>query len=55
MRKRQQIFQLQQHELIQDVTTLWNSTKMMMERLVEQRRVISDIMLDQSVTKRSDA
>lgn len=28
---------------------------MMMERLVEQRRVISDIMLDQSVTKRSDA
>lgn len=54
LRKRQQIFQLSQHELIQDVTTRWNSTQMMMERLVEQRRVISDIMLDQSVTKRSD-
>lgn len=55
LRKRQQIFQLSQHELIQDVTTPWNSTQMMKERLVEQRRVISDIMLDQSVTKRSDA
>lgn len=54
LRKRQQIFQLPQHELIQDVTTRWNSTQMMMERLVKQRRVISDIMLDQSVTKRSD-
>lgn len=55
LRKRQQIFQLPQHELIQDVTTRWNSTQMMMERLVEQRRIISDIMLDQSVTKRSEA
>jgi hypothetical protein len=43
-----------QHELIQDVVTRWNSTQLMMERLCEQQRVVSDIMLDPSLTKKDD-
>ena len=54
MRKRQQLFELPQHELIQDVVTIWNSTQLMMERLCEQRRVVSDIMLDLSLTNKDD-
>jgi len=54
MRKRQKLFELPQHELIQDVVTRWNSTQLMMERLCEQRRVVSDIMLDPSLTKKDD-
>jgi hypothetical protein len=54
MRKRQKLFELLQHELIQDVVTRWNSTQLMMERLCEQRRVVSDIMLDPSLTKKDD-
>ena len=33
MRKRQKLFELPQHELIQDVVTRWNSMQLMMERL----------------------
>jgi hypothetical protein len=54
MRKRQKPFELPQHELILDVVTRWNSTQLMMERLCEQRRVVSDIMLDPSLTKKDD-
>jgi hypothetical protein len=54
MRKRQKLFELPQHELIQDVVIRWNSTQLMMERLCEQRSVISDIMLDPSLTKKED-
>jgi hypothetical protein len=54
MRKRQKLFELPQHELIQDVVTRWNSTQLMMERLCEQRHVVSDIMLDPSLTKKDD-
>lgn len=54
MRKRQTHFELPQYELIQDEVTRWNSTQLMMERLCEQRRVVSDIMLDPSLTKKDD-
>ncbi|XP_063399690.1 E3 SUMO-protein ligase ZBED1-like [Mytilus trossulus] len=52
MRKRQKLFGLRQNELIQDVVTKWNSTQLMIERLCEQRRVITDVMLDTTVTKK---
>lgn len=55
MRKRQILLGEKQHALIQDVPTRWNSTQLMMERLVEQRRVITDIMLDSRVTKKNDS
>ena len=55
MRKRQKMLGLKEHELIQDVPTRWNSTQLMLERLCEQRRVVTDIMLDTTVTKKCDA
>lgn len=56
MKIRQKLFNAHQHELIQDVTTRWNSTQLMMVRLhvVEQIRVLNDIMLDPSCTKKQD-
>ncbi|XP_063419479.1 zinc finger BED domain-containing protein 4-like [Mytilus trossulus] len=54
MRKRQKLFGLRQNELIQDVVTRWNSTQLMIERLCEQRRVITDVMLDTTVTRKCD-
>lgn len=51
---KKKILDLPQNELIQDVVTRWNSTQLMIERLVEQRRVITGVMLDNSVTKKAD-
>ena len=42
------------HNLIQDVSTRWNSTFYMIERLVEQRWPITAVLSDNSVTKPSD-
>ena len=55
MKKRQRSMGVKEHVLIQDVATRWNSTYDMMERLSEQRRVISDILLDPTITKKSDS
>ena len=46
---------VKEHMLIQDIATRWNSTYDMMTPLSEQERVISDILLDPTLTKKSDS
>ena len=55
MKVRQKSMGLKENVLIQDVATRWNSTYEMMARLGEQRRVISDILLDTKFAKKSDS
>lgn len=43
-RKRQELESLPQHTLLQEVETRWNSTCIMMERLVEQRVAIDAVL-----------
>lgn len=54
MRKRQATLKVPKHELVQDVTTRWNITHAILARLNEQRRVLSDLMLDTRVTRKAD-
>ena len=42
------------HNLIQDISTQWNSTYYMIERLIEQRWPITAVLSDHTVTKASD-
>ena len=55
MEKRQEKLEVKQHKLISDVTTRWNSTYLMLDRLCEQRRVINDVMLDTTFTSKDHA
>ena len=48
---RQKFLTVPEHELIQDVPTRWNATHLMLDRLNEQRRVITDILLNSTLTK----
>ena len=52
---RQKSMGVKEHALIQDVPTRWNSTYGMMARLSEQRRVITDMLLDPKVTKKRNS
>ena len=54
LRKRQDQMQVEQHNLVQDVATRWNSTYFLIERLLEQRWPVTAVLSDPSVTKYSD-
>ena len=54
LRIRQQDMRMEPHQLIQDISTRWNSTYYMIERLVEQRWPITAVLSDHTVTKVSD-
>ena len=43
-----------EHKLMQDVATRWNAVYLMLDRLIEQRGPVSDVLTDSSVSKRSD-
>ena len=51
---RQKFLTVPEHELIQDVPTRWNATHLMLDRLNEQRRVITDILLNSTLTKKAN-
>jgi len=54
LKSQQKDMRMNSHNLIQDVSTRWNSTFYMIERLVEQRWPITAVLSDNSVTKPSD-
>ncbi|GAA6085219.1 zinc finger BED domain-containing protein 4-like [Tachysurus ichikawai] len=52
LKEKQQQMNTAEHRLIQDVTTRWNSTYFMLERLLEQRWPITATLSDPEVTPR---
>ena len=54
LRKRQEQMQDEQHNLVQDVVTRWNSTYFLNECLLEQCWLVTAVPSDPSVTKYSD-
>ena len=42
--------QAEQHNLVQDVVTQWNSTYFLIERLLEQRWLVTAVLSDPSLT-----
>ena len=55
LRKRQKQMDIAEHTLLIDCPTRWNSTYLMMDRLIEQRLPIYAVLSDESVTKKKDA
>ena len=55
LEKRQVLLKVPKHKLISDVSTRWNSTYLMLDRLCEQRRVVNDVMLDPRITSKENA
>ena len=54
LRNRQRDMRVEQHQLIQDVKTRWNSTYYMIEHLIEQRWPLTAVMSDSTITKSGD-
>ena len=54
LRIHQQDMRMEPHQLIQDVSTRWNSTYYMIDRLIEQRWPITAVFSDHTVTNGSD-
>ncbi|XP_051976953.1 zinc finger BED domain-containing protein 4-like [Xyrauchen texanus] len=52
LKEKQQQMNTPEHKLIQDVTTRWNSTYFMVERLLEQRWPVTATLSDPEVTPR---
>lgn len=52
LKEKQQQMGLQQHMLIQDISTRWNSTLHMLSRLLEQRWPVSAVLSDPTVNPR---
>lgn len=55
LKQKQEQQNVPQHDLIQDVSTRWNSTFSMLERLLEQRWPITAVLSDPNFTKKSDS
>ena len=51
LKEKQVQLNIKQHHLIQDVSTRWNSTFFMIDRLVEQRVVIYAVLHDAAISK----
>ena len=51
LKEKQEQLNIKQHHLIQDVSTRWNSTFFMIDRLVEQRVAIYAVLHDATVSK----
>lgn len=54
MRKLQTLLQVPEPELIQVVCTRWNLMQLMLKRLCKQQRVITDILVDNKITQKSN-
>lgn len=51
LREKQQALNLNQHQIVQDVPTRWNSTFLMLERIYEQYEAINEVFSEKSVKK----
>lgn len=54
LKEKQKQQDIEGHLLIQDVSTRWNSTYSMLERLVEQRWPVTAVLSDPNFTKKND-
>lgn len=53
LHEKQRQMSVSEHQLIMEVSTRWNSTLHMIERLIEQRWPVSSVLVDRSSSKKS--